>query len=723
MSCCEGVDNIERSPGTGCCGTNCTIGSSGCSASESQIRSCHCQKNVGCLNRNDCGGFRPSSTAATGACPGPCQCLEEEIWNSNVPPKPNCEWLTNFSELRRQWSNHARKQNCKCCNCRSRKIATPCRPCLPTTPCTSGFVLPSSDCQDHRLAGGASDKRDLSPTESTSSRESSNVIRREVGGGCPPPTAPGCGRPCPTGRCRSPSTDRSSSCSWNPSCIPRPSSPCRPSTVCQSPCSPSPKSILKKKRSCCQCTTNYCMCQPMPRNCNCPPPVQIDARAQRDCTCNCPSSPECACPPSERRFPRTMVKCPNSRLCCPLVRLPPGPKCHCNRCQPCLPAPCDPCTSSICRNAIPRENHPCCPSSPCPKRSPCRPKSPDLLQLQGCRSPSPSNCRKSVERYCIGPGNYCRDDICETCPRIIKDNRSSSGNCGRTGQSSTICRRRAGGDDTRQEIIAMMNHDNNNNNNNNNKDESTNRNISENKSRDPFSSGYCEKGTEDRKREQERECKRDGGGTCSCELDSHDCYRRIDRSDEIRSDVAFNHTYNLNTVTRSAYQRHDKSDQGGALDDIDYDYSRNLGSINDDSSCHSRSYHRDTNNNNNNNNNNVAYDCSRKKSFQDYSKCRCSSNETGCDISCDHCCSYGVTNIKDEPSRCRCAPDGNGCDKTCNYCCAFNDSNVIIAGDNISVTREKLMDVRSVISNGDNDNRRVRESNKGVINKSLNDVS
>lgn len=148
MSCCEGVDGIERSLGTGCCGkylnwlkrrkqslfffiniqtkwidlilgTKCTAGSSGCPNSESRIRSCHCQNNVGCLDRNDCGGFRPSGTAATGACPGPCQCLEEEIWNSNVPPKPNCEWLNNFSELRRQWSNHARQQNCKCCNCRS----------------------------------------------------------------------------------------------------------------------------------------------------------------------------------------------------------------------------------------------------------------------------------------------------------------------------------------------------------------------------------------------------------------------------------------------------------------------------------------------------------------------------------------------------------------------------------------------------------------------------
>ncbi|XP_047351233.1 von Willebrand factor-like isoform X1 [Vespa velutina] len=651
MSCCEGVDNIERSPGTGCCGTKCTVGSSGCSTLESRIRSCHCQNNVGCLDRNDCGGFRPSGTAATGACPGPCQCLEEEIWNSNVPPKPNCEWLSNFSELRRQWSNHARQQNCKCCNCRSCRTVAPCRPCLPTTLCTSDFVVPSSDCQDycedHRLAGGANDKRDLSPVESTSSRESRNV-RREAGGGCPPP---GCGRSCQTARCRSPSTDRSSSCSWCPTSVQRPSSPCKPSNLCQ-PCAPSPKSILKK-RSCCQCATGYCMCQPMPRNCNCPPPIQIDARAERDCTCDCPSSPECACPPSERRFPRTIVKCPNARLCCPLPRLPPGSKCHCDRCQPCLPAPCDPCTSSICQNVIPKAN-PCCPSSPCPPRSPCRPKSPDL---QPCRLPSP--CRKSTQRYCLGR-NSCRDDTYNACPRVANDRRSS-GTCGGTGQSSTIRRRRAGGD-KREEIIATKF-----------KDESISTNDHEGEPRNPFLSGYCEKA-------DDRECEREGGG-CSYELDLLDCRRHIDRSDEIRSDNAFNHTSSLNTVSCSAYQRRDESVQ--VRFDIDCDYSRELASI-DDSSCHRR-HHRDPNS---------TCNSSCTKSFQDCLQCCCGRDEIGCDLYCDYCCSF-----KDEP-RCRCAPDGNGCDKTCNYCCAFNDSDIIIV-DNISTMKDERKDVSNVISNGD----------------------
>lgn len=389
------------------------------------------------------------------------------------------------------------------------------------------------------------------------------------------------------------------------------------------------------------------MCQPMPRNCNCPPPIQIDARAERDCTCDCPSSPECACPPSERRFPRTMVKCPNARLCCPLPRLPPGPKCHCDRCQPCLPAPCDPCTSSICRNVIPRAN-PCIPSSPCPPRSPCRPKSPDL---QPCRLPSP--CRKSTQRYCLGR-NSCRDDTYNACPRAADDRRSSA-TCGGTGQSSTIRRRRAGGD-RREEIIATKF-----------KNESTSTNYREGDSRNPFLSGYCEKA-------DERECERKGGG-CSCKVDLLDCRRRIDRSDEIRSDSAFNHTSSLNTVSCSPYQPRDESVQ--VRFDIDCDYSRELASI-DDSSCHRR-HHHDLDS---------TCDSSRTKSFQDCLQCCCGRDEIGCDLSCDYCCSFDIAGFKDEP-RCRCAPDGNGCDKTCNYCCAFNDSNVIIADNILTVKDER----------------------------------
>ncbi|XP_066598794.1 uncharacterized protein [Prorops nasuta] len=150
MSCCEGSGKIERYPGTGCCGSSCAAETTGCLANEPRIRSCLCQKNVGCLDRADCGGFRPSGTAATGACPGPCQCAEEEAWNCNVPPKPNCEWLNNFTELRRQWSNHGRQWNCKCCNCRTYRTAAPCRPCLPTKTKRSCHALPRANCKVHK---------------------------------------------------------------------------------------------------------------------------------------------------------------------------------------------------------------------------------------------------------------------------------------------------------------------------------------------------------------------------------------------------------------------------------------------------------------------------------------------------------------------------------------------------------------------------------------------
>lgn len=108
---------FERDFGTG---TNCAGSRTGCTASEPRIRTCLCQTNVGCLDRPDCGGFRPRGTAETGACPGPCQCEVEDSWNRNVPPKPNCEWVSNFTELRRQWSDHARQESCKCCSCRPR---------------------------------------------------------------------------------------------------------------------------------------------------------------------------------------------------------------------------------------------------------------------------------------------------------------------------------------------------------------------------------------------------------------------------------------------------------------------------------------------------------------------------------------------------------------------------------------------------------------------------
>lgn len=235
-----------------------------------------------------------------------------------------------------------------------------------------------------RLSGGACGQSVNSP----SSRRQDCSLPMYSSGRCPPP------------RCNVDSTSSStcppnaysSACSSPSECsIPSPcTTPCRPPSSCQ-PCSPSPRPILKK-RSCCQCITGYCMCQPMPRTCNCPPPVQVDARADRECSCDCPSSPECACPPSERKFPRTKVKCPNARLCCPTPRPQPGPKCCCTKCQPCLPPPCDPCTSSKCSTVVPSVK-PCRGDSPCPETSPCRP---DASQISvECRPTPPcAECRK-----------------------------------------------------------------------------------------------------------------------------------------------------------------------------------------------------------------------------------------------------------------------------------------------------------------------------------------
>ena len=199
---------------------------------------------------------------------------------------------------------------------------------------------------------------------------------------------------------------------------------CQSPSSCQ-PCSPSPRPILKK-RSCCQCISGYCLCQPMPRSCNCPPPVQVDVRAEKECSCDCPSSPECACPPSERRFPRTKVKCPNAKICCPLPRLPPGPKCYCSECQPCLPPPCDPCTSTKCKT-IPPKVTPCRKESPCPTSSSCRPGSPNRPEA---RHPVPS-CTSSRKMTPYRDNFY--DDPLPSQVRTLNRPRSSYS---RPGQSS-----------------------------------------------------------------------------------------------------------------------------------------------------------------------------------------------------------------------------------------------------------------------------------------------
>lgn len=180
-------------------------------------------------------------------------------------------------------------------------------------------------------------------------------LKREAGGGCPSCTYPS--------TCCSSNADCSSAA---PSCCP---SQCRYSQVssrqasdCQSCTSPTALKFIWKKRNCCQCNTSHCLCQPMSRVCNCPLPVQVDARAARECSCDCSSSPECVCQLSERRFPKTTVKCPNARLCCPFPRLPPAPKCYCARCQSCLPSVYQACTSTKCQ-PIPSNNS-CCPRLP-----------------------------------------------------------------------------------------------------------------------------------------------------------------------------------------------------------------------------------------------------------------------------------------------------------------------------------------------------------------------
>lgn len=262
----------------------------------------------------------------------------------------------------------------------SSRPSTPCRPCLPCPPATSCCSSTSVPCP----------KRDPCKPPDPCARSCCEGSRLG-GGGC-------CSQP-PPGCCPSPSIK--SNCCPPPSCPPpcdpglRPSCPppgccpppCSP-PPCQ-PCAPQPRPILKK-RSCCLCAPGGCMCQPMPRNCSCPPPIQIDARADDECTCDCPSSPECACPPSERRFSRTRTRCQNARICCPLPRLPPGPPCCCTECRPCLPPPCDPCSSSRCCSPSPRFKF-CRPASPCPPCSPCRPQTP----ARPCRpSPACSPCRK-----------------------------------------------------------------------------------------------------------------------------------------------------------------------------------------------------------------------------------------------------------------------------------------------------------------------------------------
>ncbi|XP_070530829.1 keratin-associated protein 16-1-like isoform X1 [Cardiocondyla obscurior] len=208
-------------------------------------------------------------------------------------------------------------------------------------------------------------------------KSSSDSPKREAGGGCPPPNCH------PSTSYNSPNADCASTAS---SCCP---SRCRHPQASShrafnsQPCTLRP---ILKKRSCCQCnvTNRSCLCQPMQRDCNCPLPVQVNARATHECTCDCnPSITECACSLIERRFPKATVKCPNARLCCPSPRLPSNLKCYSSS-QPCPPPPCGSCTFSKCQRPIPLK-HFCSPCSACP---PCQPV-PTALP---CRLATP--CRK-----------------------------------------------------------------------------------------------------------------------------------------------------------------------------------------------------------------------------------------------------------------------------------------------------------------------------------------
>lgn len=150
MFFCDKIEGKRRCSNIGYCVCGNSRASDRGSCSEARIPSCNCQSNIGCLDRSDYAGLRSSETAATGTCPESCQCVEEEIWNSNVPPKPNCRWLNNFAELRRQWSDYGRQQACKCCNCSSScRTVAPGRLCLSPTPPCSGTILTASDCQVH----------------------------------------------------------------------------------------------------------------------------------------------------------------------------------------------------------------------------------------------------------------------------------------------------------------------------------------------------------------------------------------------------------------------------------------------------------------------------------------------------------------------------------------------------------------------------------------------
>ncbi|XP_057336047.1 uncharacterized protein LOC130674664 [Microplitis mediator] len=383
--------------------------------SDSDLGACLCQENTGCLTTSlNCGGYRPSGTAATGACPGPCQCAEEEAWNSITPPRPNYRWFNNFVELRRQWSDHART-NCYRFD-QSRKSKALYKHPLPTQKCalpTNHSSIPA-DSPAHSIKDPCHELETNSSCCHSGSHDNYNKHRNHGNGvimhghhnhknghtihdqhnchtGHVTPDRHSCQtghvtpdhHGCHTGQvtpdhhgCHTDHvTPDHHGCHTDHVTHDHRNHKKNPDThshhgreIChddldthdKTPSSghenslPSeqsyPRSVkTEKKFSPRGRIPGGCLCQPMPRSCNCPPPVKIDARANPECTCECPSSPECPCPPSERRFSLIKSICPHAKLCRPTPRLPPGPKCHCTKCQPPLPVPCDPCTVSKCR--------------------------------------------------------------------------------------------------------------------------------------------------------------------------------------------------------------------------------------------------------------------------------------------------------------------------------------------------------------------------------------
>ncbi|XP_031848172.1 uncharacterized protein LOC116433802 isoform X2 [Nomia melanderi] len=120
MSCCKETDKIEQYSCGGCCATNYDTEKKRYLISDPETHFCFCQNNGGCFAYTNGNNNYSNVHNIISTNPEPCQCAEEMMWNCSVPPKPDCKWFNNFSELRRQWSNHARQQNCKCCNCRRR---------------------------------------------------------------------------------------------------------------------------------------------------------------------------------------------------------------------------------------------------------------------------------------------------------------------------------------------------------------------------------------------------------------------------------------------------------------------------------------------------------------------------------------------------------------------------------------------------------------------------